>query len=24
LKWVSEKGTFSIQIADLKQDFMLK
>ena len=24
LKWVSEKGTFTIRIADLKQDFLLK
>lgn len=24
LKWISEKGTFTIQIADLKQDFLLQ
>lgn len=24
LKWISEKGTFTIRIADLKQDFLLK
>lgn len=24
LKWVSEKGTFTVRIADLKQDFLLK
>jgi beta-glucosidase len=24
LKWVSEKGTFRVQIADLKQEFLLK
>jgi beta-glucosidase len=24
LKWISEKGTFTIRIADLKKDFSLK
>ena len=24
LKWISEKGTFTIQVGDLKQDFLLK
>ena len=24
LKWIAEKGTFTIEIADLKKDFLLK